>query len=85
MKVELSDEQTEELGVTLATVISDMSGEIADTDNPGFRRELQARRARLRSIVESLDPASSDSCTGVSAEGPALESTRVPPASRRGA
>ncbi len=31
-----------------------MSSEIADTDNPAFRRELAARRERLRSIMGAL-------------------------------
>jgi len=59
MKVELSHELSQELAVTLADVISDMSSEIADTDNPGYRRELEARRVRLRSIAESLEPVTS--------------------------
>ena len=50
MVVELSDELSEELGNTLGAVIADMSSEIADTDNPGYRRELKARRERLRLI-----------------------------------
>ncbi len=74
MKVELSDELSEELGVTLATVISDMSSEIADTDNPGYRRELQARRARLRSIVGSFAPVTSASRARGPAEVPTPES-----------
>jgi hypothetical protein len=71
MMVELSDEFSEELGATLANVISDMSSEIADTDNPGYRRELQARRARLQSIVESLEPAVLVNRASVSVEVPA--------------
>ena len=59
MMVELSDELSEELNLTLAMAISDMSSEIADTDNPGYRRELEARRVRLRSIAESLEPVTS--------------------------
>ncbi len=74
MKVDLSDEQSEELGVTLANVISDMSSEIADTDNAGYRRELQARRARLQSIVESLEPVNSADGASTSTEAPALRS-----------
>ena len=59
MLVEFSDDQAEELQTTLDVVISDMSSEIADTDNPGYRRELEARRVRLRSIAESLEPVTS--------------------------
>ncbi|MGO9027183.1 MAG: hypothetical protein ACLQOZ_00935 [Acidimicrobiales bacterium] len=54
MMVELPDELAEELRSTLDTLIADMSSEIADTDNPAYRRELEARRERLRSTVELL-------------------------------
>ena len=65
MKVELSDELAEELRVTVGDVVSEMSGEIADTDNAGYRRGLQARRERLRSILGLLAPGS----VGVSSAG----------------
>jgi hypothetical protein len=55
MILDLSQELAEELHVTLDQVISDMSGEIADTDNPAFRRDLEARRERLRSVRSQLD------------------------------
>jgi hypothetical protein len=50
MMVELSDELEEELRSTLGEVITEMSSEIAATDNPAYRRKLEARRERLRSI-----------------------------------
>lgn len=55
MILELSQELAEELRITLEEVIGDMSGEIADTDNPAFRRGLQARRERLKSVRSQLD------------------------------
>jgi hypothetical protein len=55
MSLDLSQELAEELRVTLGQVIGDMSGEIADTDNPAFRRDLEARRERLRSVHSQLD------------------------------
>jgi hypothetical protein len=55
MKLELSEEFVEELRKTLGEVIGDMSSEIADTDNPSYRRSLDARRERLRSIVAMLE------------------------------
>ncbi len=58
MIVDLSQETAEELRVTLEQVIGDMSSEIADTDNPAFRRELEVRRERLRSVHSQLDSAS---------------------------
>ncbi len=60
MMVELPDELAEELRVTVGDVVTEMSGEIADTDNAGYRRGLQARRERLRSILELLGPGSVD-------------------------
>lgn len=54
MILELSDPLAEELKATIEQVVSDMSSEIADTDNPGFRRDLEARRQRLRSIQALL-------------------------------
>ena len=55
MLLDLSQELAEELRVTLTQVISDMSSEIADTDNAAFRRGLQARRERLKSVSVQLD------------------------------
>ncbi len=55
MILELSQSQSEELRDTLGQVISDMSSEIAGTDNPQYRRELEARRDRLRSVQAQLD------------------------------
>ena len=55
MNLDVSQEDAEELRVTLEQVIGDMSSEIADTDNPAYRRALQARRERLRSIRSKLD------------------------------
>jgi hypothetical protein len=54
MIVNLSDELEEELRATLAGVISDMSSEIAGTDNPQYRLGLKERRQRLGAIVDSL-------------------------------
>jgi hypothetical protein len=55
MILDLSQELAQELRETLEQVISDMSSEIADTDNPAFRRDLQARRERLKSVRSQLD------------------------------
>ncbi len=55
MLLELSVPVAEELRETLAQVVSDMSSEIADTDNPRFRAGLQERRARLQSVLAELD------------------------------
>ena len=55
MIVELSEPLAEELRATLGEVLGDMSSEIADTDNPGYRRTLESRRELLRAIISQLD------------------------------
>jgi hypothetical protein len=54
MKLELSDDDARLLHEVLDTVVSDLSPEIADTDNPQFRRSLEQRRDRLKAILDSL-------------------------------
>ncbi len=51
MQVDLSDADVELLTDILSGVISDLSPEIADTDNPTYRRELKERRARIRELL----------------------------------
>lgn len=55
MMLELSEPLAEELRTTLGEVLGDMSSEIADTDNPVYRRNLEARRERLTAIRSQLD------------------------------
>jgi hypothetical protein len=52
MQVDLSDDDTELLREVLHTTVLDLSPEIADTDNPDYRRELIARRDRLRGLLD---------------------------------
>jgi hypothetical protein len=54
MRFDLTDEELELLTEVLESVVSDLSPEIADTDNPIYRRELIARRNSLRSILEKV-------------------------------
>jgi hypothetical protein len=58
MMLELPVALGDELLTTLDEVIGDLSVEIADTDNPGFRRDLKARRERLEAIRSRLVTAS---------------------------
>ena len=44
-----------EISDTLGEVLSDMSSEIAGTDNPAYRRILESRRDRLSTIHSQLD------------------------------
>jgi hypothetical protein len=55
MILDLAQPLGDELRATLSEVVRDMSSEIADTDNPGFRRDLEARRDRLRSLLALLE------------------------------
>jgi hypothetical protein len=53
-QLELAPEEVEVVRDVLSSAISDLSPEIADTDNPEYRRELQARRELLRAVVARL-------------------------------
>lgn len=54
MQLELSDAQAEAVRAVLEGAIAEMASEIADTDNPGFRAGLQARRSALREVQKTL-------------------------------
>jgi len=54
MRLELDDGDLQILREVLYSVIQDLSPEIADTDNPVYRRDLKSRRDRLRAMLERL-------------------------------
>ena len=54
MQLDLSDVDAELLREVLDSVVRDLSPEIADTDNPAYRRELKERRDRLRTMLDFL-------------------------------
>jgi hypothetical protein len=54
MHVDLSDADVELLTEILTGVISDLSPEIADTDNPRYRQQLRERRARIVGLLKLL-------------------------------
>jgi hypothetical protein len=56
MQIELDDAQARLLKDVLTAYVSDMSPEIADTDNPAYRRDLETKREHLRAILAALDP-----------------------------
>ena len=62
MRIDLSDEQATNLRDLLQTSLSDLSAEIAGTDNAGYREGLRTRRASLQAVLAQLggepDPAS---------------------------
>ena len=55
--LELNADELELLCDVLDSTIGDLSPEIADTDNPSYRRNLKARRQSLRDIRARLTPA----------------------------
>jgi hypothetical protein len=59
--VTLSTEQSAALQKALHSYLSDLRSEIADTDNPGYKRELRHEREVLEAVVSTLDQASSSS------------------------
>ena len=59
MILELTGEEISELRSVLDTALSDLSPEIADTDNAAYRAMLRHRRECLRTVRARLDvPAS---------------------------
>lgn len=54
MHLELDEKEREVLGNVLHKYLSDLSYEIADTDNLDFRNELKDKRAVLEKIQQAL-------------------------------
>jgi len=54
MDLQLTSEEVEELRGLLDTTISDLSPEIADTDNPAYRMMLRHRRDLFTDIRARL-------------------------------
>ena len=57
MEIHLSPEESDALRSSLRTYISDLRMEIADTDNPEFRRVLRGERSVLESVLSRLEDA----------------------------
>ncbi len=55
MQLTLTDIETTELRDLLDGSLSDLSSEIADTDNPGYRLVLKERRTRLQAVRAQLE------------------------------
>ena len=50
MELTLTDEEVDELRQLLDEAISDLSSELADTDNPRYKAVLRGRREQLRAV-----------------------------------
>ena len=53
--LDLDDQEKEILDETLRSYLSDLSYEIADTDNQDYRDQLKSRRAVLEKIKATLE------------------------------
>jgi len=54
MRIELTDAQMADLGDLLRGALSDLSSEIAATDNPAYRDGLRSRRVSLEGVLAQL-------------------------------
>jgi hypothetical protein len=55
MHVTLTEDEAIELRDLLDGSLGDLSTEIADTDNPGYRVGLKSRRAHLQAVRAQLE------------------------------
>jgi hypothetical protein len=55
MEIELSRDESEAVQKALASYLSDLRMEIADTDNPQYKRELRDERTALERAIGKLD------------------------------
>ena len=54
--IEFTDDEADELRATVQATLSELSPEVADTDNAEYRRILRGRRELLTQIVAKLGP-----------------------------
>ena len=54
MELTLTEDEATELRDLLDGSLGDLSSEIADTDNPGYRVSLKARRVHLQAVRARL-------------------------------
>jgi len=60
MNLELSESEVTVLRSVVDEALGDLSSEIADTDNPGFRAALELRRDLLHGVRSALGDRSQD-------------------------
>jgi hypothetical protein len=58
MNVSLTQSESAVIRKALMSYLKELRGEIVDTDNPQYKRELREERAELEAAVEKLDRAS---------------------------
>jgi hypothetical protein len=54
MNIAFDDQELVLLGDVVEAALRDLHSEIADTDNPAYKRGLKARRAELRAVLDRL-------------------------------
>jgi hypothetical protein len=67
VKLELTEEQAEELKALLEGALREMSHEIAATDNPEYRSALNGRRQILTAVADALQHPAETSSHGADA------------------
>ena len=70
MNVSLTVEESAAVRKALRSYLSDLRAEIADTDNPEYRRELREERAALEGAVDKLDQAGESGSTAEGGDAP---------------
>ena len=53
-EITLTDDESASIQKALVSYLRDLRGEIADTDNPAYKRELREERATLESAIAKL-------------------------------
>ena len=59
-EITLTDDESAAIHKALLSYLRDLRGEIADTDNPAYKRELREERATLESAIAKLSDPSGD-------------------------
>jgi hypothetical protein len=65
MQLQLSQHEAHLLRQVLESYLRELRGEIVDTDNPGYRRDLRDERDALASIMDRLEQDPSASPTAI--------------------
>lgn len=60
MELHLDEPQQRELHSLLTHALGELSSEMADTENPAFKRMLRDRRHQLQAILQQIDSGQGD-------------------------
>jgi hypothetical protein len=77
-EITLTDEESAAIEKALRSYLRELRGEIADTDNPVYKRELREERATLESAIAKLGgPSDSGTASGAPGEASRVVVMRV--------